>query len=455
MNAETHQEPEVTSAPDSLQVRAKKGLKKALLVSAASKIVGFLLQFVTMPWVLNVLQGKLALFGAANSLLGTVNTLNLGNGPGLLVILSKVEESQKDEECDWFWSSWWTNLLFATLLHSIIVLLLIAAPPTLLFGSAFSESGRAVVDVAFLATGLSFASSLFLGIDQYYTARLQDFKGRLGALATFSLQILLLVSFLQSWPSVFLVTLALLGATLLVRPIQAIFFFRDFPHLWRGFRWLKVPESKQLLAANLAATVYMLSEMAWMAGATRILGETTKETVALATILLGIARVGGTIPEMILAPMVPAVRKTLLEGQTAWPRRVVIKSLGILTAFSAGLALLGLVAAQPVLSIMFPDYEITWPIAMSALALGLGLLFEGAARNLVNVTADLWWFGYVSLGKAALQVVLMLAWLGPYGLAGVLNALALGAFAFFLVTLIRFRFEARRIAASALAAEPG
>lgn len=454
MSADNHQEPEVTSAPDSFQVRARKGLKKALIVSALSKLVGFCLQFVTMPWVLAVLKGNLASFGAANSLLGAVNTLNLGNGPGLLVVLSKVDESEKDVECDWFWSSWWTNILFSVLLHLVIVLLLLTAPPTLLFGSAFSGSGQTVLNVAFLATGLSFASSFFLGIDQYYTARLQDFKGRIGALATFSLQILLLVSFLQAWPSVYLVTLVLLGSTLLVRPIQAVFFFRDFPHLWHGFRWLKVWESKQLLAANLAATVYMLSEMAWMSGATRVLGETNKETVALAIVLIGIARVGGTIPEMILAPMVPAVRKTLLEGQTAWPRRVVLKSLAVLGAFAAGLWALGFFAAQPVLSFLISDYVISWPVAMSALALGLGLLFEGAARNLVNITADLWWFGWVSLGKACFQVGLMLAWLGPYGLAGVLNALALGAVAFSGVCLIRFRSEARRIAASALAAEP-
>lgn len=391
---------------------------------------------------------------SAYQFIGGITTLNLGNGPGLLVALANVEQDDKDAECDWFWSSWWINLLFSLGLHLVILALLIAIPITTLYGSSFANVERTAFEMSVLALFLSLLGSVFYGMEAYCTARLADVKGRVAGLATFVLQSLLLIVLLSTNPSVFVLPVALLGASLLVRPVQAVFFFRDYPWLLRGFRWLKIKEAKQLLSHNSAATVHMLSEMAWMTVSLRILGDTSTETVALAGVLLGIARVGGTIPEMILAPIVPAVRKIILSGQSEWPKLVVRKCLSILFVISAVVAFFGFFVGQPVLSWLFKEY-VQSAVALSTIALGVGLMFEAAARNLVTITADLWWFGYVSLGKAALQVVLMLAWLGPYGLAGVLNALALGAFAFFLVTLIRFRFEARRIAASALAAAPG
>ncbi len=346
-------------------------LRKGLITSVISKCTSILVQFLGLPLAHRVFGHDrygvyLLLFG----LLGLINLINIGGGPGLTLGIVKAA-AEDDSKLQAVYYS--TSARIVALASGVVSLGLIiywaCQPVYLLFGAEFKpfapEIQTSFLLLALLVPLATLSNSGFAARAGYQ----EQFISNKWMTVESVLSVIGILCTVKFFPSIPALLFSVYGIPTLLR-------FTHFLHLGliaRPFLMkekLHGPIAKEIIASNLAMTLMTIGAAIGSQGLIILLGRILgPDGIADTTLLLSVGNLVIGFVLLLTAPVWPALNDALLKKDIAWAERAYLKSLALVLGMSLCIGIVMSLYGRTILGVWFgkqanPSNELLFTFAL-------------------------------------------------------------------------------------------
>lgn len=240
-----------------------KSVKLAVIVSVASKLFGFVIQFAAIPFAAAALGHGFQIYSLLANLGNIIGIANIGSGPGIAMKLTEFAvNGNESEERKWFTSGLITTAGSTAFIFLIALLVGLMVPMPTLFGETVVGSESSMRTGFLLMAVLATLQNTLVYFTNAYAGYLEDYKSKTVMMAGYALSIPAVFLVCRYSPSAVGLAMAIFGI-----PILAQFYLvytlwgKDRPYLrfdvqdWIRERGVKIFKLNVLYTLNAVGSV--------------------------------------------------------------------------------------------------------------------------------------------------------------------------------------------------------
>lgn len=320
-------------------------VRLAFLTSAASKALGFLVQFLAVPLAVKALGAeRFGIYSILVSALTWIDLGRLGIGPGLTRGMAIAwNKDDRATEKKLFSNAFFLLVFMAALVGCLLTLLLSIGGPRLeaSFGPSAARYRAEIATGAIFVVSFLMAQIVFSSAEAVRSAYQEDYVNNSMNLLGNVLALVFVLGVTYYWPTIQGFTIAVFGSIAISKGLNLIVLL-GWSHRYLLPRWsdVQLGTIKSLLNTSFAFWVIQIATLMMQNFSLVLLGaKVGPETLAPYAVLFRLLQLLSTVVLMMTMPLWPAITDAVVRKDHDWIQNAYKRLVRVVMLFSACVAL--------------------------------------------------------------------------------------------------------------------